>query len=194
MIPKNEKLKKWLIKNIPYEEMSNDELDAKIVENFGSDKLEELNILSNLDPLILKLCDYLGIEYIPVIFEDLGLEDSRYYLKDDYISINNKYLHDELEQKKCIIHEIRHAYQRYCAYNNDSKMICANDLLVCMWIDDLMKDYKNIPDDEKICLSIEIDAFAFTKYILNKWFNIEYHHYDKEYDKVLDLFINKFYI
>ena len=173
--------------------LTQEEVEKKFIENFGSDKLEELNILSNLDPLILKLCDYLRIEYIPVIFEDLGLEDSRYYLKDDYISINNKYLHDELEQKKCIIHEIRHAYQRYITKNKNIKMVCSNNVLVSLWIEDFKKDYNNIPDDEKICLSIEVDAFAFTKYILKKWFNIKYHHYDKEYDILLDKFIEKFY-
>lgn len=169
------------------------ELDQAIIDNFGKDKLDELNVLADLDKLNLKLCDYLGLEPIPVIFEDLGMEDARYYLKDDYIAINNKYVHNDLELKKSLIHEIRHAYQRYCMKDNDSKMVCTTDYLVCMWLEDAMKDYHNMPDDEKICLSIEVDAFAFTKYILNKWFNIEYHHYDKEYDKLLDLFIERFY-
>ena len=41
---------------------------------------------------------------------------------------------------------------------------------------------------------IEVDAFAFTKYYLKNEMQIETSYPDKEYDKILDFFIEKFYI
>ena len=180
------------MKELDYKNLTEEEIDQKIIENFGQDKLDELNAISKIDSLNIKLSEYLGIEPIPVIFEDLGIEDARYYLKKDYIAINSKYVHDELELKKSLIHEMRHAYQRYSMKDNDSKMVCANDYLVCLWIEDTLK-FPKLTQEEKLATTIEVDAFAFTKYILKKWFNIEYHHYDKFYDNLLDQFIKKFY-
>ncbi len=57
-----EDLRKLLKGNFPYKEMPQEELDQAIIDNFGKDKLDELNVLANLDKLNLKLCDYLGLE------------------------------------------------------------------------------------------------------------------------------------
>ena len=52
----------------------------------------------------------------------------------------------------------------------------------------------NLKPEDSLCLHLEIDAYAFTKYLLKEWFNIEYHHNDLDYDKTLDIFINHYYI
>ncbi len=57
-----------------------------------------------------KLFDYLGLEEIDIRYEDI-LDDSRFYNRDLYIGINNKYIDDVYETLKCLIHEIRHYYQ-----------------------------------------------------------------------------------
>lgn len=36
-----------------------------------------------------------------------------------------------------------------------------------------------------ILSNIEIDAFAYTKYILKRVYKIDYHHYDHLYDEIL---------
>ena len=58
------------------------------------------------------------------------------------------------------------------------------------------KEFKNsikLKPEDALCQYIEIDAFAFTKYVLKEWYGIEYHHYDNEYDKILDNFISMYY-
>jgi len=44
-----------------------------------------------------------------------------------------------------------------------------------------------------MCEFVEIDAYAYTKYILKKRFDYDYNHHDLAYDKVLGLYINKYF-
>ena len=37
-----------------------------------------------------EITNYLGIMSLPVTFEDLGIDDSRLYLENEYIAINKK--------------------------------------------------------------------------------------------------------
>lgn len=140
----------------------------------------------NLKKVQKQLFEYLGLEPIPINYEELE-EDSRFYPKGLCISINNKYIDNELESLKCIIHEIRHYYQ----------------LVVVAYQVEEEPQYKyfkqelrmnNLKPEDSLCLHLEIDAYAFTKYLLKEWFNIEYHHNDLDYDKTLDIFINHYYI
>ena len=96
MFENEEDLRKWLKKNFPYKEMSDEELKKQFIESFGEDKWEEIEALKPIDELNIRLCDFLGIEPVPVIFEEM-YEDARYYDKLDYIAISNKYVHDETE-------------------------------------------------------------------------------------------------
>ena len=131
------------------------------------------------------LFDFLSLEPIEVIYENLELEDSRFYTHELYIAINKNYLNDEYESMKCLIHEIRHYYQLTVV-----TLDIEAEPQYKYWKEEF--NIKLKPEDE-MCKYIEIDAFAFTKYILKEWFAIEYHHYDKKYDEILDLFIYKFY-
>ena len=142
---------------------------------------------TNLEELKNNLFEYLDLEPIRIKYEDLGNEDSRFYTHDLYIAINNKYINDELEIIKCLIHEIRHYYQLVV-------VICEEDFnpQYKYWKKEFKNKIKLKPEDA-MCQYIEIDAFAFTKYILKEWLNIEYHHHDKKYDEILDLFIKKYY-
>ena len=58
-----------------------------------------------LNEVSSKLFDYLGLEEIEIKYEEMG-EDSRFYNHELYIGINNKYINDEYESLKCIIHSI----------------------------------------------------------------------------------------
>ena len=131
------------------------------------------------------LFEYLMLDPIKIIYEDLGEEDSRFYTHDLYIAINSKYKDNELETMKCLIHEIKH-------YEQLVVVICGEkeNPQYEYWKKEFKTKLK--PEDE-LCKYIEIDAFAFTKYILKEWYGIEYHHHDKKYDNLLDLFINKYY-
>lgn len=142
---------------------------------------------TNLEELKNNLFEYLELEPIEIKYEDLGEEDSRFYTHDLYISINEKYKDNELEIMKCLIHEIRHYFQLVV-------VICGEDYnpQYKYWKKELKLNIKLKPEDA-LCQYIEIDAYAFTKYILKEWFNIEYHHYDEDYDNLLDQFIKRYY-
>ena len=142
---------------------------------------------TKLKELKNNLFEYLGLEPIEIKYEDLGVEDSRFYTHDLYISINEKYKDDEYETMKCLIHEIRHYFQLVV-------VICGEDdnPQYSYWKKEFKNSIKLKPEDA-LCQYIEIDAFAFTKYVLKEWYGIEYHHYDNEYDKILDKFISMYY-
>ena len=141
----------------------------------------------DIEELKNNLFEYLELDPIKVKYEDLGEEDARFYTHDLYIAINNKYINDEFEIMKCLIHEIKHYHQLVVVICEERE-----NPQYEYWRKELMNKIKLKPEDA-MCQNLEIDAYAFTKYILKEWFNIEYHHYDKKYDKVLDLFINKYY-
>lgn len=54
---------------------------------------------------------------LPVVSEDIA-EDSRYMIKENYIIISNKIIHDQLQATKALIHEYTHYYQ-YCVVENN---------------------------------------------------------------------------
>ena len=192
MFKNEEELRKWLKTNFPYKEKSEEELKKEFIEEFGIDKWEEMEEEVKLDKLNFRLCDYLGIEPVPVIFEGIP-EDARYYDKLDYISISNLYVHDEIEQMKSLIHEVKHLHQKYCISHKNGKIKFAQNTLIEQWESDFKKNQRLIPLDEVMCMSVEVDAFAFTKYILKEWFDYDYHHYDAAYDAVLEAYINKYF-
>ena len=41
---------------------------------------------------------------------------------------------------------------------------------------------------------LELDSFAFTKYIMEKWYNISSIYINTEYDEILNHYINKYLI
>ena len=187
-----EQLRKCLKEKFPYEEMSDEELKTRFIDSFGEEKWHEIEVLSELDNLNFKLCDFLGIDSIAVIFEEME-EDARYYDQLDYIAISNKFVHDEMECKKSLIHEVRHLYQKYCISHKNENHILSTDYLIKHWEADFKKNQRLIPPDKLMCMPVEVDAFAFTKYILKNWFNYDYHHYDETFDCLLDLYINKYF-
>ena len=190
---KNEKeLREWLKKNFPYKEMSDEELKKSFIDAFGEEKWEEEEALVPIQNLSMKLCNYLGIEPVPILFEEM-YEDARYYDELDYIAISNLYVHDEMECMKSVIHEVKHLHQKYCVSHKNEILKLAPKILIEQWEEDFKKNQRLIPEDEIMCMPVEVDAFAFTKFILKEWFNIDYHHYDPAYDAVLSLYINKYY-
>ena len=47
----------------------------------------------------------LGIEVLPIKYEDIGKDDSRPYVREGYVAINIKYKGNELETIKSIAYE-----------------------------------------------------------------------------------------
>ena len=192
MFDNEEQFIKWIKENFPYKEKSEEEIKKELIEEFGIDKYNQMEAEVRLDKLNISLCDYLGIEPVPIIFEDIK-EDARYYDKKDYIAINKKFMFDEIESIKCLIHEVRHCYQKYTISHKKDKLIFAPIALINEWKKEFKQNQLILSPSNRMCQAIEIDAYAFTKYILKKWLYFEYHHLDKTYDEILDLYISKYY-
>ena len=192
MFKTDEELRKWLKEKYPYVEKSDEEIKKEFIESFGEEKWAEEEALTPLMDLSFKLCDFLGIDAVPILFEEME-EDARYYNDLDYIGISNDFVHDEIEARKSLIHEIKHLHQKYCISHKNERHKFATEKLINEWTIDFKKDQRLLPLDELMCLPVEVDAFAFTKYILKEWFDYDYHHYDEAYDALLTLYINKYY-
>ena len=91
--------------------ITENEFKEEFIKYFGEEKWNQENMLSKIWPLQLTICKDLGIDPIPVVVEEIE-EDSRYYIKEDYIAISNKLIMDEIETVKCLLHELKHAQQR----------------------------------------------------------------------------------
>ena len=185
-------LRQWIKNNIKYEELSEEELKKRFIESFGEEKWEEEEALVPIDQLNFKLCDFLGIEPVPILFEEM-YEDARYYNELNYIGLSNKYVHDEIECKKSLIHEVRHLYQKHCISHENEKLKLVTKHLINEWKKDFKTNQRLVPENQLMFMSIEVDSFAFTKYILKEWFNYDYHHYDEIYDTLLTLYIDKYF-
>ena len=143
-------------------------------------KMEDLRKLQN------EVAEHLGIDPLPIKFEVLGDEDSRLYLKEEYVGINVKYENDYLECAKSIAHEYRHVFQIFYAnLFNDERAIRWKKLLAIQINSSTMdEDGSNYINQE-----LEIDAFAFTKFYLQKYENIDVKNKVEGLDKYLDEYI-----
>ena len=163
--------------------MNNKKLKKDFIKYFGIDKWNQEEMLSFLYKEELKLCKHLGIDPIPIITDTI-IEDSRYYINEEYIVISDKLILDKTEALKCLIHEIRHCYQFNCVRNN------VENELVNIWKRELIT-LKQLDYNSSM---LELDSFAFTKYIMKKWYNISSIYINIEYDEILNHYINKYFI
>ena len=67
--------------------MNKEKLKEGFINSFGEEKWKQEEMLSKLMPIHKELADYLGIEMIPVVCEDIE-QDSRFYPKEQYIAIS----------------------------------------------------------------------------------------------------------
>ena len=80
-----------------------EELKEKFICYFGEKKWNQEELLEELHKYHLDICDVLGIECIPVLFEDGLEEDSRLYVHDLYIALSDK-ITTLIEGVKCLAH------------------------------------------------------------------------------------------
>lgn len=139
-----------------------------------------------------EVANYLGIDLIPIEYENLEMDDSRLILKPiPKIVINIKYEDNFIESAKCITHEMRHIFQIY--YVN-----IMNDKLARIWKEELAqaKSSANINVNSKeyndySLQAIELDAFAFTQFYLRRY-NIFFKYEDKKFQRLVEEYIKKY--
>ena len=164
------------------------ELKQEFIKYFGEEKWNQEESLAKLWPVQLALCEYLGLEPIPVVVEDIE-EDSRYYIQESYIAISSEKIGNEVEALKCLIHEMKHYQQYMCIIYNITEVPQLEQ-----WKEDFKTNCANAKTyEELICQSVEVDASAFSKYIMEKWFDIKTYHPDPVYDEILSRYIKKYF-
>ena len=84
-------------------QLTREELNEEFVKYFGKEIYNQEEMLIKLWPTQLVIADYLGVEPIPVLVEEIE-EDSRYYPNDNYIVISKNLMDDEVEVLKCLKH------------------------------------------------------------------------------------------
>ena len=144
--------------------------------------------MDDLRKLQEEVAEHLGIDPLPIKFEFLGDEDSRLYLEEEYVGINIKYKNDYLECAKSITHEYRHAFQIFYASLYDTELAKRWRTLLGSQINssNMMEDGSDYINQE-----LEIDAFAFTKFYLKKYKDIDVINKIPGLDELLDLYIKK---
>lgn len=95
--------------------ISDEELEEQFIYYFGKDKWEEENELARLLSIQMIISDYLNIELIPVIVEDIECE-SIYNKELNYIAISSRII---LNKELAIINLIKQLIN-YRSTNADS--------------------------------------------------------------------------
>lgn len=85
-------------------------------------KEQDDDMLEKIKALAERVAEYLGVEIIPIEFDNI-VDDSRLVLRPEVkIVINSKYQDDYFECAKAVTHEYRHLFQIFYANMfNDSR-------------------------------------------------------------------------
>lgn len=67
-----------------------------------------------LNGLCERIANRLGIDPLEIRFEEM-IDDSRLYIKEEYVAINKKYENNYVECAKVITHEYRHVFPIFYA-------------------------------------------------------------------------------
>lgn len=139
----------------------------------------------DLKPLCIRIADRLGIEPLDIRFEDLS-DDSRVYIKENYVAINKKYENDYDGCAKCIAHEYRHVFQLFYVH-------IFTDERSKRWKKELQGAINSSNMDGSgtnyITQEIELDAFAFTKFYLENYESIPVINKVMGYDQIIDKYL-----
>ena len=139
-------------------------------------------ITETLDELQDYLCDLLGVDKLEIITKDIK-EDAILDIKNNSIVLSEKISKDMVEAKKALIHEMRHQYQMYCI-----TLDIEEEPMRKMWALEIKHDVHRFDVDYMNQLYIEIDAYAFTKVIMEKQYGYIIK-YGKEYEKIVEDYI-----
>ncbi len=149
-------------------------------------------IIYKLHELIYNLINYLGVERIPIEFSNIIKDDSRLVLKPGIkILVNNKFKDNYFECAKAIVHEYRHWFQiNWISVMDDDlseKWGRSLEKVVSYENADLIS---NIEESTTYAIQdIEIDAFAFTKYYLEKYEEMDVIHPNIQYEELIRKYI-----
>ena len=140
----------------------------------------------DLKPLCQRVADRLGIDPLEIKFEEI-IDDSRLYIKEEYVAINSKFENDYVECAKAITHEYRHVFQIFYAnmFNDDRDRRWRSELSNLVNTSNMSDKGSNYISQE-----LELDAFSYTKYYLDKYESISINNKIAGYDEIIDKYIS----
>ena len=168
--------------------MKKENLKEKFISYFGEEKWNDEEMLHEIFEFEMFCCDYLGVVPIPVVVDEM-MEDSRYYVDENYISLSKKCIKDKLEACKALSHELRHYFQHLVIkldLNEEYKDVWKHEFANAIEVTDPNSEEQLL---KYITQAIEIDAFAFQKYMIRQYFDIDLEIYGFEYDMLLEFHI-----
>ncbi|MDD3171749.1 MAG: hypothetical protein PHO86_05460 [Bacilli bacterium] len=142
-----------------------------------------------LKQLCKRIADRLGIEPLEIKFEEM-IDDSRLYIKEEYVAINKKFENDYVECAKAIAHEYRHVFQLFFVHMFPGER-------AERWKKELNQAINSLNINETgsnyISQELELDAFAFTKLYLERYEAIPVRSKIEGFDEIIEkyLIINK---
>ncbi len=139
-----------------------------------------------LNGLCERIANRLGIDPLEIKFEEM-IDDSRLYIKEEYVAINKKYENNYVECAKAIAHEYRHVFQIFYAnmFNDERAKRWRVELSNLVNTSNMDKVGSNYINQE-----LEIDAFAFTQYYLEKYEDIPVKNKIAKFDKYINQYIS----
>ncbi|HOH58760.1 MAG TPA: hypothetical protein PLQ22_01965 [Bacilli bacterium] len=140
----------------------------------------------DLKPLCQRVADRLGIDPLEIKFEEM-IDDSRLYIKEEYVAINKKFENDYVECAKAITHEYRHVFQIFYAnmFNDDRARRWRVELSNLVNTSNINNKGSNYIGQE-----LELDAFSFTKYYLDKYESMKVENKINGYDEIIEKYIS----
>lgn len=163
--------------------MDEKKLKDEFIKYFGEEKWEEEEILGIISRFAFEICnEYLGIEPLPILFEDLDGEASRLDVKEQCIFLNRKYKDDIIELLHSALHELEHSFQIQYAYefNTPKALRWRSELESGLKVDDPMN---------YVLQEIEIDANAFAAVVLECELGIHYEIPNEHIQKLIEVYI-----
>ena len=164
--------------------MDEKKLKEEFIKYFGIEMWEEEEILGQISRFAFDVCnEYLGIEMLPILFEDLDGEASRLDVENECILLNRKYKNDLTELLHSTLHELEHSFQLKYAY-------AFNTPKALRWRREIESGLKVDDPINYVLQEIEIDANAFAAVVLECELGIHYEIPNKDIQKIIEVYIS----
>lgn len=179
-------------------EFNKEQFKNDFISYFGEEKWFEEEMLEKLFPFMEFICDDLEVEMIPVLFDESIPDDSRLVLDDlengPYILISTRLVNNFVVVAKNIAHELKHLHQYIVVAEEPNHPLrekwlnnMANPFVVTNYDDvDQLSEYSAQP--------LEVDAFSYQYYAVNKFFGLDLCHPSEWYDMLLKFHAEKYFL
>lgn len=158
--------------------MNEKKLKEEFIKWFGEDKWKEEEILSFIFMEEVFLCELMGIEPIPVIFDKVKEGNSYFNIDEEYIVLSPELIKEgSSEILESFLHELRHYYQ-ICMVKKDSYKYSHFKYGI---------EHSNHSNYLDYILSpVEVDAFAFAQVMMEYVYDQPYRELSKEVQEIID--------